>query len=324
MNQRTDEHAGHNEPTALLQVGEATLVDQVIDDILSRAAETETPRLRPSRSSTSARRSSPSSPAPMSSKGQARHSSPDRHQNRDARQSHREPRCDLAREFAMGAILAASPSSSERSRRDPRATSPRSRPASRWSHKGSGTSKKTTVAGAVRAVGGVLIILPLIELAAGTGEQIIRADALADSDRDRPAAPGDGGTDRRLLRTRQRRERRRRPAAVPKAKPTGTVVAPSRTRPRQTSATASRRRQEQRPRIGLSRTPAVRDDRRGHPTTNATERRMAKKQTIKLRKRERGGEAEGARRRDALNIAKKAEGSGRRRTDAGGYPLDFQ
>lgn len=36
-----------------------------------------------------------------------------------------------------------------------------------------GTSKKTTVAGAVRAVGGVLIGLPLIELAAGTGEQIM-------------------------------------------------------------------------------------------------------------------------------------------------------
>lgn len=36
-----------------------------------------------------------------------------------------------------------------------------------------GTSPKTTIAGAVRAVGGVLIGLPLIELAAGTGEQIM-------------------------------------------------------------------------------------------------------------------------------------------------------
>lgn len=36
-----------------------------------------------------------------------------------------------------------------------------------------GSSAKTTVAGAVRAVGGVLIGLPLIELAAGTGEQIM-------------------------------------------------------------------------------------------------------------------------------------------------------
>lgn len=41
MNQRTDDQSGHNEPTALLKSEKATLVDQVIDDILSRAAETE-------------------------------------------------------------------------------------------------------------------------------------------------------------------------------------------------------------------------------------------------------------------------------------------
>ena len=41
--------------------------------------------------------------------------------------------------------------------------------------KAMGTSRKTTIAGAVRAVGGVLIGLPLIELAAGTGEQIMGA-----------------------------------------------------------------------------------------------------------------------------------------------------